>query len=513
MSSHLVDLLVAESGITRENARKQISRAVSSNEISSIKDIFPKREQFVYLKESYGSSIFWERLTQELLNSNSALGLAISAVEARGGILPLAHFGAASGSPVAMKKKLSYETVLKKLLNLGLLSEVDLVGIGKCVAIKEKEEKRYDFVARSVKARLVTESIFIKMISQWAQFLGLVSYDSIRTRLDSNESPPQISNFLFDITAPSYLSPLIQQDAVKGISPGFFACDVVLGASLTLQQVKPFINKCKAILSLRNVGRCLFVLAATKFESDAFDELKRNGIIPATPENLSGKEMAGMLKELNELLDYYLFRGSQQIDKIDGIMTTLAEVNGASAQLQGALFEYMVAEASRRNGGNIKVGKICKSSSGKKAESDVYIEKDDQEVKYIECKGYKPYSIVLHKDIRHWISEQIPVFYDEAKNNYPNTSIHVELWTTGKLSDESQALLQKAIDDNKVRNRYVITILQAHDVKNKFHATKNKALIECFEKHFISNYYPPEEKQYIPTSYRLAGGPDYIFEE
>lgn len=92
--------------ISAENARKVISRAVLSGEISSIKNVFPKRVQFVYLRDSYGSDEFWQILTDKLIESGSALGLALSALLARGGIIPKRDFGAASGSPVAMKKKL-----------------------------------------------------------------------------------------------------------------------------------------------------------------------------------------------------------------------------------------------------------------------------------------------------------------------------------------------------------------------------------------------------------------------
>jgi hypothetical protein len=104
LSSHLVELLTDANNISPENARKMISRAVQSGDISSIKNLFPKREHFVYRKEAYGSEAFWDSLTDQLIKSGSAVGLAIIALMARGGIVPVGHFGAASGSPLAMKK-------------------------------------------------------------------------------------------------------------------------------------------------------------------------------------------------------------------------------------------------------------------------------------------------------------------------------------------------------------------------------------------------------------------------
>ncbi|UIL55116.1 hypothetical protein LZU96_23450 (plasmid) [Pantoea agglomerans] len=507
LSSKLAELLITDRGISPENARKLISRAVQSGEISSIKNMFPKREHFVYLKESYGSERFWIVITDELVKSGSSIGLALTALTARGGIIPVNHFGAASGSPLAMKKKLSFTEVLGKLINLGLCEKTDLTGIGECLVIKERDKKRYEHVARQVNARLVTESVFISTIVQWAQNLNLVSYDSVKTRLNDT---PSISNYQFDITAPSYLSPLLTISA-EAKKPGFFACDVLLGTTVSLVQVQPFIAKCKSILSLKNVGRTLFIFAASQFEPQAFSELKRHGIIPATPSNLFGEEVAKSLKELNDFLDYYFIKDSRGIEKIDSIMTCLAQVKGAAAQLQGALFEYLVAEVVREDGGDIEIGRLCKSQNGKYADSDVCIRKRHKEIRFIECKGYKPYSEVKHEDVKNWVSKQIPVFRDQGKVDYPNAEIIVEIWTTGKFSEESSLLLEKCIQDNNIRKRCEIRVLEAHEVRQEFYKTKNKNLINVYEKHFANTYYEEKEKDYFRRPSRLAGGPDEYF--
>lgn len=119
---------------------------------------------------------------------------------------------------------------------------------------QRKDERRYDSVSRQIHARLVTESIFIATMVQWSQNLNLISYNPARTRLDEEGKPPAISNYLFDLTGPSYLSPLVTlgSDVNK---PGF-ACDVLLGTKVTLA-VQPFIAKCKSLRSIRNVGKSL----------------------------------------------------------------------------------------------------------------------------------------------------------------------------------------------------------------------------------------------------------------
>lgn len=508
LSSTIVDRLVTENHVSRENARKLISRSIAAGEINSLSKIFPKRENFLYLKEAYGSDSFWDKLIYDLTESGSALGLAISAVKARGGIMPLAHFGAASGSPVAMKKKLSYTTVLNNLISIGVFKKISLQGIGECIAIKQNDDNRYDVISNIVKARLITESVFINAVVQWAKNLNLVSYDSVRIRNYNDENQPRISNFIFDITAPSYLSPLVQHNQSGSEKPGFFACDVLLDTNVTLAQVKPFINKCRAIWTLKNVGRCIFIMAASQFTNEAFMELKKYGIIPGTPDNLFGNEIGRTLRELSNFIIYGGYGHSDDLTTLDNLMTNLAHINGATAQLQGALFEYLVAELFRPNGGIIRVGKLCCSSNNKKAESDVYIDKENRGVTFIECKGYKPYSVVLHKDVQHWIGSQIPVFKDFARMQYPNIhkeDIRVEFWTTGKLSEESQKSIQAAMNNNSVNKRYVIELVEAHQVRKRFEESRNENLISVYKKHFLQTFIP-DRKPDLHEAYLLASG-------
>ncbi len=505
LSSNLADLLIAETGISADSARKMISRAVQSREISSMKGIFPKRESFVYCSEDFGGDHFWCALTGELIRSGSATGLALSALLARGGIMPVAHFAAASGAPLAMKKKLSAGAIRDILTGTGLCQLVQLPGVGECIALKERREGRYDDVAREVKARLKTEDVFIDALVQWARNLNFFSFDAVRTRSEEATEQPLISVYPFDITAPSYLSPLTTQ-AETGSRPGFFACDILLGASMTMEQVQPFIAKSKAIRAMKNVGRTLFVFGASHFEPDAFQALKQNGIVPATPENLFGKAVADCLAELNQFLSGLSSHREGDAEKIDSIMQSLKHVRGATAQLRGALFEYLVAETMRPQGGTVSVGRICRDGKGNKAESDVCVSKAYLEVCFIECKGYRPYSEIPHDIIRHWIGSQVPVFFAQGRADEPKADIQLELWTTGRLSAESREALDRFIENNSHRSRYTVRIREAWDVSKAFHETRNKALIDVYEKHFARDPRRDNDGPGVQTARRLAGG-------
>ncbi len=55
LSSVLVEEMLKTSGVNRDTARKQISRAASAGQIHCVDKLFPKRERFIYLKQEYGT--------------------------------------------------------------------------------------------------------------------------------------------------------------------------------------------------------------------------------------------------------------------------------------------------------------------------------------------------------------------------------------------------------------------------------------------------------------------------
>lgn len=506
LSSVLVEEMLKTPGVNRDTARKQISRAASAGLIHSVDKLFPKRERFVYLKQHYGTGRYWSSLNTALLDTGSAYGLALSCLRARGGILPAGNFSAACGSPVAMKNRLSWKSVLDGLLQYKMVRIVTLPGLGECVALTEKDDKGYLRALHPLKARQLTESVLMKTLSQWVRNNGLISYDTLRTReeLDADQTPC-VANFDFDVTAASYLNPLLQFSQSGAIRPGFFVCDMLLGCKLNLVHLQPFITKCRTINSLRKSPRCLFMFIADEYSDEAFLEMKRAGIIPATPENLFGKDFADALMQLRDLVSSITLSLKDNISAIDDIMSRLANIAGATNQLQGDLFEYIVAEAVRIDSKDVEVGRICKSDKGNTAECDVLSLKGNAKITFIECKGYKPYSTVRHEDVKRWIGKQIPVFFSYAKREYPNAEISVELWTTGKLGDDSRNSLRKFKEQNSINQRYNIIVMEPHDVRARINATWNDALIRVFEKHFLSH---PEKNircKHVPEPVRLAG--------
>ncbi|WPF95449.1 hypothetical protein R5R39_25445 (plasmid) [Klebsiella pneumoniae] len=147
------------------------------------------------------------------------------------------------------------------------------------------------------------------------------------------------------------------------------------------------------------------MFVADEYSEEAFLEMKRAGIIPATPENLFGKDFADALFQLRDLVGSITFSLKDNIVAIDDIMSKLESIAGVTSQLQGDLFEYIVAETVRINSNDVEVGKICKSERKGTAECDVLSRQGNAKITFIECKGYKPYSTVKHEDVKRWIGK------------------------------------------------------------------------------------------------------------
>src|SRR5690625_8011356 len=107
-----------------------------------------------------------------------------------------------------------------------------------------------------------------------------------------------VSSYAWDLTAPSYLYPMVERYSKDTYSPGFVMCDVSLSSEGTEDGLRPFINKCDGVRGLKNLGRCLQIFVADRYTSSAFTLAKRKGDIPATPATMIGKGVAGRLRTL-----------------------------------------------------------------------------------------------------------------------------------------------------------------------------------------------------------------------
>lgn len=482
LSSEITAHLVTTLNISPVAARKRVSRLTGNvRRLSYI--TFPRKAQFMYLEQQFGSPYYWVKLVDVLMQTNTAYGHAIAALRQRGGVIPERFFPIICGAPIKQQKHLSPETIFTRLNEAGLLKRVTLPSLGDCISIVQSDDY-YDSLAPMVRTRLITEGFLLTAVRDWLRKLGIVSYGKVATRED--DALPRVGTFAWDLTAPSYLGPMVKATKDGKDKPGFVVCDVHLGDRVTIEGVKPFINKCRTLRSLRNVGSCLQIFVAGEFDGDAFQLLKQNGIIPATPKNLFGEEVAAGLRELSTVLNKAAMLSTIDPLQFDDLFTKLGKIAGASNQLRGTLFEYLAAELMRKSGANpVRLNRIYKSGKDE-AEADVIAEHQDRSVIFIECKGHDPYGETPHSEVKRWLQHNVPIFFKvrNEHQDWKNIPLHFEFWTTAPLTQESLDFLENA--KNEIKNtRYTISWREGPEILSLCQQTKDKGLTTAYKKHFM----------------------------
>lgn len=483
LSSGVADYLVKTLGISSAAARKRVSRLAGNvRRLGYV--TFPRKARFMYLEQQFGSPMYWENLVEALMRTKSAYGNAIAALRQRGGVVPERLFPIICGAPVKQQKHLSPDTIFIRLNEAGLLTRVTLPGLGDCIAIVQADDY-YDALAPIARARLITESFLLAAVSDWLKNLGIVSYGKVATRED--DTLPRVGTFAWDLSAPSYLGPMVKTTKEGKDNPGFVVCDVHMGDVVTLEGAKPFVNKCRTLRSLRKVGPCLQIFVAEKFDGDAFRLLKQKGIIPATPANLFGEEIATGLVELSGVLSAAARFSSLDPTKFDELFRRLGKIEGASRQLRGTLFEYLVADVMRKSSGpyRVRMNQVYKIE-GKEAEADVIAERDDISVTFIECKGHSPDGQTPHEEVRRWVQHTVPTLF-KIKNesrDWKNMALRFEFWTTAPLTEASIDFLENASNNIKP-TRYTIDWLSGPEILSLCQETQNDGLVTAFQKHFM----------------------------
>src|SRR5689334_21637830 len=119
--------------MTPAAARQRISRA--GPHVRKLPLHFAHRERFLYLDSEYNSDLYWLRLLDALDEAESAAGLAVHGLWARGGAVPEGLFGTISGLPHRLRKHLSFETVLARAIDLGLFKKDHYLELGACIML------------------------------------------------------------------------------------------------------------------------------------------------------------------------------------------------------------------------------------------------------------------------------------------------------------------------------------------------------------------------------------------
>ncbi len=186
---------------------------------------------------------------------------------------------------------------------------------------------------QSIKIDLLVEDIIINAVSNWLKKIGFVSFGKVEMR--NIEKIPEFCQFGWDITAPSYIYPLVQKNTDKS-NLGFVAVDVI-NKELNENHIKYFINKCRISRQLKNIRPFLAILVAEHFTKEAFNIGKKEGLIFTTTKILFGEDVANTLKELTSVLKNAAAVAASNPDKLDLLLKQLTKIEGRSINLRGPL--------------------------------------------------------------------------------------------------------------------------------------------------------------------------------
>lgn len=481
-------------GLSPDAARQNVSRAKPP--VMRLRGMhFPHKESFVYLQSTYRTDVFWKGLLSAFRQTNSSYGIAVDAMELRGGLIQQSQFGTISGSPIRLRSHISSDRIYENLLKIGLIAEEQNPILGACVRL---DGRGYFNVNTSTdcRAQLVAENISLLAIADWLKNLGMASYHKVDIRkTDATAVQPTFGPFQWDLVAPSYMHPLVSYDKSGKPTPGFVVCDVALSREVDAAQLAYFMNKCDLTRRAGRMRGFMAIFLATRFSAEAFRLGRSEGIVLATTENLFGTAVSAALQSLIESLQNAAAVAATNPEKIFQLFDALGKIEGAAGNLRGALFEMIVGHCVREKEGNsIEIGQIENHpKTGERAEIDVLRTKGNHEVAAYECKGYQPNSAISKEEIEKWLNKTIPTIRASflEQKRFRNMEMIFEFWTCGQFSPEAEQLLQKAKSATK---KYRLEWKDGKAVRDYAKSLKDsyamKVLDEHYFKHPLTNMKP-----------------------
>jgi hypothetical protein len=469
-------------GLSKEAARQRVSRA--HGQVRRLGGLtFPHSARFLYHQSDFGSRQYWEALVRDIGRASPAYSAAIDAMQARGGIVPAAHFPIICGSPLRQRGQISSDGVLTRLQSVGLVDAVDVARIGPCIALAAAGYFGYPPTSQ-LRARLLAERIILLAVKDWARKLGLVSYDKVSLR-DDSESPPTVGTFAWDLGAPSYVTPLVRRAEAQKPKPGFVVCDVV-AYEIGRGAVGSFLRKCRTARALPGLPAFLPMLVADRFTPEGLRLGKSNGVIMATPEILFGREVAAGLRALLEVLTEAANSAIERPEIVTELFNKLGHIEGAAANLRGALFELIVGHCvAKVDDGAIEIGKkVVDPSTGHSAEIDVLRIREHHEIWAYECKGHQPTASVSLADVDMWLRKRVSRIHAALarETRFQECEFHYEYWTCGTFAPDALAVLE---DARRNTRRYTIGWKDGDAVREYVAKVRPKAIAEMLDQHFL----------------------------
>ena len=241
------------------------------------------------------------------------------------------------------------------------------------------------------------------------------------------------------------------------------------------------------------------VLVAERYSAEAFALGRSAGILMATPQTLFGDEVAAALSSLLRTLTKAAAVAAGNPDKIYELFSTLGRIEGAAANLRGALFEMIVGFLVReREGNSIDIGeRITDPESGQSAEIDVRQIKENQELWVYECKGHQPTDLVTQPMAKKWI-DKVGIIHSvlRRERRFENCKFGFEFWTCGNFDAEAVDYLKTV---QSTRPKLNLDWRDGPAVRAYAATTNKKSVLDTLDEHYFRHPMKPFEKRSTPV--------------
>jgi hypothetical protein len=471
-SSQIVEKLIKINKISPATARKRLSR--SKNLVQRLDTInLPNREKIYYLPDQYGSNFFFEMVSKILIKNNTAAGRGIIALSGKEGVLPLALFPKASGTPfVRIRKQLNSRDVVSQLESSGLISIKQDDTHGKLLC-------RYDCADLSARKRaaIEVENVFLSIIKSWVANLSMSSFGALKIR---DDVMPAYGAYNWDLVGPCYLNGLatFSGDSYKH---AFIVADIIFDKIITQKDIMPFLFKVNSLNNQKRIRPFLAIFIADMFSSDALRELRKKGIIIARPDTILGKENAELVKSLISTLEDASKKLAKNPDDIFTLLKNISKIEGASLNLRSVVLDFILARIYALEGYDCDIRQKIQLNSGIRAEIDVIASRKDKLV-FVEGKALSPNNQFNNDGIQKWMNNTYPKIKEfvKQKGKLPS-EISIELCVSTSYHNDSIDIIKEL---EKRHTKLPIKFTDGTEVMKRLRRFEQGSVIDLFREHF-----------------------------
>ncbi|MCF8450011.1 MAG: hypothetical protein K9G49_09105 [Taibaiella sp.] len=392
--------------ITSENSRKIIQRAVKDKIIMSTKPVSFGNGQFVYYRmhKKFDRAMLLE-VAKEF---RPGMFRILSLMDLNDGIISKYEAMKIASCPLDIKNAKS-DNITKLIKELETLKVVSLINDTRNITYLISNECIADAEIRMSKhfIKMRLDAMFIPDVIKYLEKINLV--DPLTSYYRNKTVPSKAIkqyNFLWDAishTKTTGINPEKAINATTNEKKTTVVFDIIISRVYTDNDFQGFFKRIQSVLSSTKSGvrKLLPIIIFSEIESLALNKIHKLGFLTLSIHDIYGKNISGIIKNINRLQSVYLGQDSQGENSVAIIETTLESIKNSGQEINlknivGDLFEFLmypVMECIFPNSMK-EQGRILKEyDNGKERQQEYdYLIRTQSEIIVIELKGKKSQS-------------------------------------------------------------------------------------------------------------------------